>query len=1026
VIVPSRLAAAAFEGRLAEQGGALGVWVGTFDDLYHDLLIKAGQFPILLSEPVQRQIIRRAAFRADLQHYRELRGMPGFAEVLADLFRELKAGLITPEAFAEGLRETGRGPRLLELGLVYEQYQELLTGENFVDYLGAGWAARDALQAEPGLAAGWPVLLLDGFDDFPPLQLELLELLDQRVNTLEITLTGEKESGSRELVHSRFNRTRRQLVERLGCSVQVLPDSGAGDHDREPVLRELERGLFEAADQSLAPGNGLTMLAAPDREAEVRFAFRQIKTRLVREGLDPDQAVVLCRSLKPYRPYLKPIADEFGIPVRVLGGQPVLENPAAAALLDLLQLTAPGENRFNWQGVVEAWRSPYFDWTCALVEGKKVDIRPGEAEDLATAARWGSVLAGEDQWREIFEVLSGMKIRPGPWDEEYPEVPERLPIGQEAAALGETFDRFVDFIDPPEGEHALQDFTRWLENLIAGPESGDGSSSGLNLVGQIREAPPDLVDRDLSALKALKNTLRGLVWAEEAAGLEPVSYGRFLEELNDALTGAAYQSERTPAEAVLAAEVTQARGLSFRFAALLGLAEGEFPAPAAEDPFLRDEDRRALREQQGLALRPSTESAEAGYFYEAVSRPTGHLVLTRPRIADNGAPWQPSPFWEEILRRVEITPRGMTTRTRLSPDECASWQELFEQAADESGPELWAWAAEQQPDQAVRIDLAARILRERTRSRDQPIGPYDGGLAARGELFADRFQPERIWSSSRLESYRTCPYFFYTASVLNLEPTEPPREGLDARQLGNIYHRILEELYRLVGEDPALEDLLEALPGVAEEILETAPRVEGFRETAWWEETRKIILENLRRSIEVLETLEPAYGFYRSEQSFGITRRGGPALVVKGRGADYFKLRGFIDRVDRTGDGRVRVVDYKTSSPYSFTNSALRRGKKLQLPLYALAAQEALELGLIAEGFYFHVQHAQASGLQLSRFSLDGSRGPEAAMDHGVQMAWEAVRGARSGDFVPRAPADGCPGYCPAAAYCWHFNPVYW
>jgi ATP-dependent helicase/DNAse subunit B len=768
------------------------------------------------------------------------------------------------------------------------------------------------------------------------------------------------------------------------------------------------------------------MLAAPDREAEVRFAFRQIKTRLVQEGLQPDQAAVLCRSLEPYRPYLKPIADEFGIPVRVLGGQPVLENPAAAALLDLLQLAAPGEGRLNWQGVVEAWRSPYFDWQAALVEGEPVGIRSGEAEDLAWTARWGSVLAGEDQWREIFAVLSGMEVRPGPWDEEYPEVPERLPIGQEAAALGETFDRFVDFIDPPEGEHALQDFTRWLENLIAGPESGDGSSSGLNLVGQIREAPPDLVDRDLSALKALKNTLRGLVWAEEAAGLEPVSYGRFLEELNDALTGAAYQSERTPAEAVLAAEVTQARGLSFRFAALLGLAEGEFPAPAAEDPFLRDEDRRALREQQGLALRPSTESAEAGYFYEAVSRPTGHLVLTRPRIADNGAPWQPSPFWEEILRRVEITPRGMTTRTRLSPDECASWQELFEQAADESGPELWAWAAEQQPDQAVRIDLAARILRERTRSRDQPIGPYDGGLAARGELFADRFQPERIWSSSRLESYRTCPYFFYTASVLNLEPTEPPREGLDARQLGNIYHRILEELYRLVGEDPALEDLLEALPGVAEEILETAPRVEGFRETAWWEETRKIILENLRRSIEVLETLEPAYGFYRSEQSFGITRRGGPALVVKGRGADYFKLRGFIDRVDRTGDGRVRVVDYKTSSPYSFTNSALRRGKKLQLPLYALAAQEALELGLIAEGFYFHVQHAQASGLQLSRFSLDGSRGPEAAMDHGVQMAWEAVRGARSGDFVPRAPADGCPGYCPAAAYCWHFNPVYW
>ena len=1026
MIVPSRLTAAAFERRLAENGGALGVWVGTFDDLYRELLDRAGQYPIQLSEPVQKQIIRQAASRTDLEHYRELKGMPGFVEVLADLFRELKAGLIPPEDFEAGLRNTGRGARLVELAAVYREYQALLTAGNFVDYQGTGWAARDALEADSGLADGWPLVLVDGFDDFPPLQLEILKILDHRVGSLEITLTGDKDPERRELVHRRFNRTRRRLMAQLTCQVESLPAGDGKSSGSETLLRDLEESLFTASDQVFAPGEALTMLAAPDREAEVRFALRRIKEELVRGDLAPGDGAVLCRNLEPYRPYLKPVADEFGIPLRVLRGQPVLENPAVAALMDLLQLAAPEEGRLAWRGVVDAWRSPYFDWSAAEFAGQPVGIQPGEAEILALVARWGSVLEGEEQWREIFQVLSGMEVRPGPWDEEYPEVPELLPIGEEAAALGDKFERFAAFIDPPQGMDSLKNFTRWLENLIGGDDSEAESPSGLNMVRRIKEAPRELIERDLSALRAFKNGLRGLVWAEEAAGLKPVSYGRYLEELQGALTGATYQLERTAPDSVLAAEVTQSRGLSFRVTALLGLAEGEFPAPAAEDPFLRDEDRRALREVQGLPLRPSAESAEAGYFYEAVSRPTERLVLTRPRIADNGTPWQPSPFWEEVLRRVDVIPRGLTTRSGLSPEECASWRELFELAAGGETRDLWRWAADRKPDQAARIDLAARILQERTRSRNEQMGPYDGGLTAWREVFSERYRAEHIWSSSRLETYRTCPYFFFTASVLHLEPSEPPQEGLDARQLGNLYHRILEELYRLVGVDAALEDLLEALPDVAEEILEAAPRVEGFRETAWWEETRKMILENLRRSIEVLETLDSRYGFFRSEQSFGISTRGGPPLVVAGSGGDYFKLRGFIDRVDRTEDGRVRVVDYKTSSPYRFTAYALRQGKKLQLPLYALAAQEALELGPVAEGFYFHVQHAEPSRLQLGKFSLDGARGPETAMDHGAEMAWEAVRGARSGHFVPAAPADGCPSYCPAAAYCWHFDPVYW
>jgi hypothetical protein len=115
----------------------------------------------------------------------------------------------------------------------------------------------------------------------------------------------------------------------------------------------------------------------------------------------------------------------------------------------------------------------------------------------------------------------------------------------------------------------------------------------------------------------------------------------------------------------------------------------------------------------------------------------------------------------------------------------------------------------------------------------------------------------------------------------------------------------------------------------------------------------------------------------------------------------------------------LRIIDYKTAGPGSFTNRSVVEGKKLQLPLYALAAEQALKLGQVVDGFYWHVQQAEASSFSLSGF--DG--GPAAAIETALAHAWSAVRGAREGRFTPRPPDGGCPDYCPAAGFCWRYRP---
>ncbi len=1054
VLVPTHLQVRSWRRRLAEAGGAIGVRVMTFGHLYAECLGAAGEVYTELSDPVQYRLIRAVVDDLPLIHYAPLTDRPGFIQVLENLIGELKAARIWPDTFIQAVATLGDEPRLRELALVYAAYQERLQAQGWADRAGLGWLAVEALEERaPNVARDWPLLVVDGFDNFTPVQLGLLEVLATRVENLIITLTGAADGGERTLAHRRFDQTRRHLEDTLGVQAAPLPERSSR---QAPALAHLETSLFRSEAEQSADEGAVELIEAPDRASEVRAALRWLKARLVKDRMQPVEVAVLARDISPYRPFILQTAAEFALPVRLVDGLPLRANPAVAALLDLLRLVLPRaevsirlrllnpssapQPALPRRPVVEAWRSPYFDWS-ALAEDnatESIGIGPGDADTLDTAARWGRVIGGLSQWEEILTDLAARHedatgdVSAAPAQDEERGLPADVPVGPAAQLLWDKFQRFRLRLTPPQGKRTYREFVGWLEALI-GPDPGLQSPrfpapdepTALQIVARARDGAEAVAERDVAALQALKDVLRGLVWAEEALGTPAVDYPRFFDELVGAVEATAYRLPlRLDHEEVLVANVVQARGVPFRMVAVLGLAEGEFPATLSEDPFLRDADRQRLREEFDLALESSTESAEAEFFYETVTRPRERLLLTRPRLADNGAPWQASPFWEEIRRLVDVAPETLTSESVPTPSQVASWPELVESLATYPNcSQVWEWVQRTEPTRRAALGAAIHLFRLRHRSVSG--SPYNGDLSGLADAFAQRFSPRHPWSASRLETYRACPFFFFVRSVLDLEPREEPAEGLDARQLGNIYHHIFERLYPvLVVQDkcPAvtdptdLEQLLEILPDVAQAVLDEAPRREGFRETAWWEQTRAEIVENVRRSLEALAEVQGDFVPHLCEAVFGLQSQ--PALVVHD-GEDSFSLRGFIDRVDRTPDGRVRVIDYKTAGPSAFTNRAVIEGKKVQIPLYALAARDALGLGEPVEAFYWHVQHAEPSKFTLSGF--DG--GPEGAMTIAVEHAWEAVNAARDGHFVPHPPDGGCPSYCPAAAFCWHYQP---
>ena len=1036
VIVPTHLQARAWRRRLAEAGGAIGVRVLTFDRLYAECLNAAGEAYTELSEPVQYRLIRAVVDGLQLDHYAPLVAFPGFIQVLERLIGELKAARIHPDDFAQAVAGMGDEPRLRELAQIYAAYQQRLQRQGWADRAGVGWLAVEALEERaPQVGSDWPLLVVDGFDDFTSVQLALLQALAGRVGKTLITLTGTIDGRERPLVHRRFYETRKKLETALG--VQTTPVPRLISH-QVPALAHLEASLYRTPSSQEDAGQAVELIEAPDRATEVRAALRWLKAQIVEDGMRPGEVALLARSMTPYRSFVLQTAAEFGLPVRLLDGFPLKANPAIAALIDLLRLMLPaGDNSTEpalpRRTVIEAWRSPYFDWSALPAEDatEPVGISPSDADTLDAVARWGRVIGGLSQWEEALgnlaahaEAVADDGMNEVERDEEQ-GWPQGIPKGSAAQLLRAKFQRFIQRLAPPEGERPVREFVQWLEDLI-GPDPALQSErfpapeepTALRVVAQARGGS-ETAERDVAALQALKDLLRGLVWAEEALGTgKKIAFPAFFDELAGAAEAASYQLGPGAGHSkIVVADVVQARGVPFRAVAVLGMAEGEFPAVIGEDPFLRDADRKRMREDYGFPLEPSTLSAEAEFFYETVTRPSERLLLTRPRLAENGALWQASPFWEQVCRLVRAEPERLTSESTPLPNQVASWPELMESLASHMGyGAVRAWVQETEPLRQAALDLSVQI--HHLRSGGVAASDYDGNLSGLGEVFARQFSADHTWSASRLESYRTCPFSFYVRNVLGLEPREEPSEGLDARQLGTLYHQILEEVFQAPGvTDPTdLGQLLEALPGISAAILDAAPEEQGFRETAWWMQTRAEILENVRQSLEALVALPGGFVPYQHEAVFGLWGR--PPLVVR-QGDDAVRLRGFIDRVDRAPDGRVRVIDYKTAGPWAYTKKAVMEGKKLQLPLYALAARDALELGDPAEGFYWHVQHAEPSSFQMSRFE----GGPEGAMEVAVEKAWEAVLGARDGHFVPGPPDGGCPSYCPAAGFCWHYRP---
>ncbi len=1008
VVLPDRHQATAFRRRLAGSGGAIGARVGTFSDLYTEVLACAGlSLPVTPPAVVHRlaqAAIDAVAGRGHLMHYAPIQRRPGLTTALAALIAELKRARVDPADFAHAVR--GRGARLEELGTLYAEYQQMLIALDWADPEGLGWLAVQVLQSTPSLPLQWRLLAADGFDSFNPTQLQALQLLSPRTEETLLTLTGTVDM-SRQ-AHRRFERTLKQIQDALAPRIEPLASPTIS-----PVapLAHLQARLFEDAGPAVDAGDAVTFLEAQTIAHEAREALRWIKARILRDQLSPADCAIIAYDLSPYHPFFREAASEFGVPLRFAGGEPLGSNPAIAAILYLLDLSVR-----NWarRPMLDALRAPYFDL-------QPFGLGKQEAILLDQVAHWAQVLEGMDQWREAFDRLAESSPLPGSsaegaagQDDEEGPIPAPLPRGAPARQLGDCWAAFVERATPPE-RGSLEMFVEWVEDLIS-DDKGVG-------VARQADAQADTRPRDEAALAALRDVLRALLLGETVVGARrEISYADFWSELRAGVETAEYKPDdsRPPLErCVYVANLNAARGVAYQAVAVIGLSEGLFPKPLAEDPFLSDEERSFLRDG-GLPLEPRLRSDQRTLFYEAVTRASRFLLLTRPYLADDGETWEPSPYWTAALALFHARPRRVRPDDLPPISDAASKTELFSVAVRARAlPGVYAdlkpeWEGLRQSGAVVR----ARQARAAS-------GEFEGDASALSARLADRFGPRHLWSSSRLETFGHCPFRFLIENGLGLQERKTPEAGYDASQLGSMLHAVLEKVYPAVPDPEDVEAVVAALGDVAQQVFDAAPRKYGFRPTRYWSAQREELIEKLAKTLRGLA--EQAEGFRpaRAEMPFGF--HDSPPLAIPTRVGTVL-FRGLIDRLDRNALGDWRIIDYKTGSSHLEPRD-LAQGRRMQIVIYALAAQQVLKTGRVVDGFYWGILKGEAGSLRLSTFMYKDKEEREwCGMAGSIGLAQEYigtyVEQIRRGQFPPSPPRDGCPDYCAAKSACWRYAPM--
>jgi ATP-dependent helicase/DNAse subunit B len=895
LVVPGVEEAERFERDLCAEGASIGISIRTFPHLFEEIAALTagdGDAPGPRLSAAQRLALARAATAATpLRILRRSAERPGFAIALDALIAELQAALVEPRAFrAHAEAADGDSAAELELGAIYESYVALRDGSGRSDEGSVALAALKGLERSPQSWDERPVYLY-GFDDLNEAQLELVRLLCTRSPvTIAVIYSDQRALTARSELYTR-------LRDQLGGEVVAELEFEAGYTQRDS-LRHLDQRLFEPGAGRVPADDGIRLLEAAGERGEAEAVGREIAA-LLASGSSPEEIVVALRRPGADGPLMSSVLRSMAIPVALAGRLPIDRTAVGRALVELCTAAFPG---------------PGVNPAAALLAHLRSDpsVPAGVADRLERRMR-------REGQSEIDELI-------GEWN----SPPRHLARVREAAP----------------GAPALRALARCARDLAQ-----SAHAERAPLAGDLSDGVP-LDPIELRAARVAAETLDELAAAGELPGCPAPSIADAVEALQ-AATVPAWRG--TTEGRVRIAGPARLRGARARYLFCAGMQEGVFPGRSSTDPLLGEQARSRLAIP---ALRRREESDDERYlFHVCVSRPTERLYLSWRQSDDDGRPLPRSPFIDEVLdligdgsERSEDELKETTGLADVVPDlrQASTARALARALAvrGHAGEESErAVAAVDVPEPARRLIVSELLAVPDPDSKPGPL-VNPAVLASLAE--------RKLLSANSLEGWIECSYRWFVQHELAPQRLEPEPDPL---WLGSVVHGALHRLYL----DPPGDDSIPRPDDVhrwsarfgelLDEEVEKASSPAG-------NPARRIALARVLQQVEAflvtesqsetdmrprLDLLEVGFGFGEGEPSDERHERGAgdtPEPLDLGEIA----LRGRIDRIDVSPDGRSALLrDYKTSRKVAGAKQVRDEGK-LQIQLYMLAMRQLIGL----------------------------------------------------------------------------------
>jgi len=752
---------------------------------------------------------------------------------------------------------------------------------------------------------------------------------------------------SRLPLHSERFITALAAIRRVMVIVGVTGDRAADSTSQEIVTRlgrKSHQSVSTAIDLGLQPLRGTSVISAPTADTEVRVVIRELMARS-RTGTRFERMAIVHGGTGPYERLVRETLAGAAIPCNGVSTRMLGATFAGRTLLGAFELHERG-----WR------RGDIMDWVAGgPIRDGGGERKPVEATAWDLISRDAGVTIGLDNWRRHLGAYgedrsASLAELDGPaGSDAKPSTAHRLRTELRQSVELRTFvEDLAQQFDP--SPHTWADWVVWANNLLD------------RYLGKQAERDEAWPTDEREALTAVRSALEGLEVLDRLH--EVPDRSTFRQALIAELEAPAPQTSRF-GTGVLVGPVNLLAGLDLDTVFVLGMVDGAFPVRESDDALLPDDERVSAGDD--VPLRGGRRNdAHRDYLAGLATAPERVLSFARGNQR-RGGEQRPARWLLDTLGALEGTGRRLFSRDvedlgRVDgfsnvhsfadavlnvgePMSLGDWdlRSLLEWRVD--GHDLTSHFLS-----GTGTELGAGFEVHRSRNSNR-FTRFDGRI---DRVDVPSPTSAAALSPTSLETYAGCPRRYVMQRVLRIEERDNPEDvvTIDPAHRGLMIHEILERFievqlrlpreHRIRPGQPWSSDDHARMIKLAEQVFQRYEDRGLLGRRLMWDLARTTIERELHQFLKRDDEYRAAGGWVpeRVELEFGPGHGEPVSLELPGQRSVSFK--GYIDRVDMASDGSLSVTDYKTGLAKEvdgLTGDPVLNGRKLQLPLYGLAAR---------------------------------------------------------------------------------------